>query len=427
MLNTLTRRAAWRMGAALLAGAALLHLPALARDSDSGKDNSRWIGTWSASPQTVDPPFAGPNPSQFDNQTIRQVVRTSLGGERLRVRFTNEFGKTPLMIGAATVARWAGGANIVAGSDRVLRFGGKTSITLAPGAPALSDPVDFDLPPLADLVISLHLPRATAASTFHSLGVATTYVSTPGDYSAAVVMPVGASVLSSYFVSGVNVVGSPRNAAIVALGDSITDGFASTPDANRRWPNLLAQRLQAQPSLRHIAVLNQGISGNRTLFDTVGPNAQARFDRDVLNAPGARWVILLEGINNLGIPGILGRAEEVVSAEDIIAGHQQMIARARERGLRIYGATLTPYEGTTFPGYFTAEGEAKRQAVNRWIRTSGAFDAVIDFDKVIRDPAHPTRMLPAYDSGDHLHPNDAGYQAMANAIDLRLFRGGDRD
>jgi lysophospholipase L1-like esterase len=256
----------------------------------------------------------------------------------------------------------------------------------------------------------------------HSLAVATTYISTPGDYSSAVVMPTASTAQSWFFLTGVTVNATRRSAAIVALGDSITDGFASTPDTNRRWPNLLAERLQASARTSHLAVLNHGISGNRTNFDLVGPNVQARLDRDVLNAPGARFVILLAGINNIGIPGAFGLPSQAVSAQDIIAGHQQIIARAREQGLKIFGATLTPFEGTIFPGYYTPEGEAKRQAVNQWIRTSGAFDAVIDFDMAIRDPAQPTRLLPAYDSGDRLHPNDAGYQAMANAIDLRLFR-----
>ena len=263
------------------------------------------------------------------------------------------------------------------------------------------------------------LPTVT---TFHSLGLQTTYVSSQGDFTGAANLPVASTSQSWFFLSGVSVASRRSAGAIVALGDSITDGFASTVDANRRWPNLLAQRLQAVPQLRHLGVLDHGISGNRTLHDFIGPNALARFDRDVLSAPGVRFVVVLEGINNIGLPGAFGRPQEAVSAEDIIYGHRQLIDRAHERGLTIYGGTLTPFEGTVFPGYFTPAGEAKRQAVNHWIRTSGAFDAVIDFDKAIRDPANPTRMLPAYDSGDHLHPNDAGYQAMANAVNLSLFR-----
>lgn len=402
-----------------------LFVPALATARDD--DGPRWIGTWTASPQNLEPPFVAPNPSSFNGQTVRQIIRTSVGGTKIRIRLTNEYGTTPLSIGSVTVARHAGGPAVVAGSSRKLTFSGRTSFTIAPGAPALSDPIDFNVPALGDLAISIYLPQPTPATTVHSLGLSTTYVSPSGDYADAVVMPTAATVPSWYFLSGVTTNGNERSAAIVALGDSITDGFASTVDANRRWPNLLAARLQARPQYRHVAVLNQGISGNRTLFDLIGPNAQARLDRDVLNAPGARWLIVLEGINNIGIPGAFGLASQQVSADDIIAGHQQIIARARERGLKVYGATLTPFEGTTFPGYYTAAGEAKRQAVNAWIRNSRAFDAVIDFDKALRDPAHPGRMLPAYDSGDHLHPNDAGYQAMANAIDLRLFRSGDDD
>ncbi len=407
-------------GAAAVVLATLLGAPPLALAGDRHDDDQRWVGTWTASPQAAEPPGA-----TLEDQTIRQVVRTSIAGERVRVRLSNEFGTTPLVVGAASIARHSAGAAIVAGSDRPLTFGGSRSITLAPGAPALSDPIDFDVPAVGNLVVSLYLPKASVPRTVHSLGVATTYISTPGDYSTAVVMPTARTALSWFFLTGVTVDANRRSAAIVALGDSITDGFASTVDANRRWPNLLAERLQASRRSAHVAVLNHGISGNRTLFDFIGPNAQARLDRDVLAAPGAKYVILLEGINNIGIPGAFGLVNEVVSADDIIAGHKQIIARARERGLKIYGATLTPFEGTIFPGYYTPAGEAKRQAVNHWIRTSRAFDAVIDFDKAIRDPAHPTRMLPAYDSGDHLHPNDAGYQAMANFIDLRLFRDHD--
>jgi lysophospholipase L1-like esterase len=404
--------------------ATTLFAPALAPARDD--DDRRWIGTWTASPQYLEPPFAAPNPGSFNGQTVRQVIRTSVGGSKIRVRLSNEYGTTPLSVGSVTVARHASGAAVVAGSSRKLTFSGRSAFTIPAGAPALSDPIDFDVPALGDLAISIYLPQATTASTTHALGLSTTYVSPAGDYADAVVMPTSTTVPSWYFLSGVTTSGGERSAAVVALGDSITDGYASTVDANRRWPNLLAARLQARPQYRQVAVLNQGISGNRTLFDLIGPNAQARLDRDVLNAPGARWLIVLEGINNIGIPGAFGLAGQQVTAEDIIAGHQQIIARARERGLKVYGATLTPFEGTTIPGYYTAAGEAKRQAVNAWIRNSGAFDAVIDFDKAIRDPANPGRMLPAYDSGDHLHPNDAGYQAMANAIDLRLF-GGDDD
>jgi lysophospholipase L1-like esterase len=408
--------------------AAALSLPMGSRANDNsaaadGQSGTRWVGTWSASPQAPEPPFVLATPEAFDNQTLRQIVQLSVGGSQLRVRLSNEFGRTPLVVGSAHIARQQAGdgASIMPGTDRVLTFGGRTAVTIPAGAPVFSDPVDLDVPALSNLAISIHLPKPTPVTTFHSLGLQTSYVSSQGDFTAATTLPVASTTTSWFFLSGVSVATRRPPAAIVALGDSITDGFASTVDTNRRWPNLLAARLQATPRLRNVAVLNHGISGNRTQHDLIGPNALARFDRDVLVAPGVRWVVLLEGINNIGIPGAFGLPQEAVSAEDIIFSYRQIIDRAREKGLKIYGGTLTPFEGTVFPGYYTAAGEEKRQVVNQWIRTSGAFDAVIDFDMVIRDPAQPTRMLAAYDSGDHLHPNDAGYQAMANAIDLNLF------
>jgi lysophospholipase L1-like esterase len=403
----------------------VLALPsAQADDRERGR---QWLGTWTASPQPTELPAIAATPAEFSNQTIRQIVHTSIGGNVVRVRLSNEFGKAPLVIGEVRIAQQLAGASIVPGTDRPLTFGGQRSITIPAGAPALSDPVELHVPALTNMVVSLYLPETTPATTFHSLGVQTTYVSMAGNHSAAITSPVASTTTSWFFLSGVSVLASKRSAAVVTLGDSITDGFGATVDANSRWPNVLAARLQARPSTRHIAVQNHGISGNRTLYDFIGQNAQARLDRDVLNAPGAKWVILLEGINNIGLPGAFGRPDEQVSADHIIAGHRQLIARVHERGLKIYGATLTPFEGTTFPGYFSAAGEAKRQAVNAWIRGSGEFDAVIDFDRVLRDPSQPARMLPAYDLGDHLHPNDAGYRAMAEAIDLRLFRNDDED
>ncbi len=413
-----------RRGLLLAAASVVVSTTFLASSPATADDSKqdRWIGTWTASPQTGEPPFVLPVPAQFDNQTVRQIIRTSIGGSTIRIRLSNEYGSAPLKIGAASVARQSSGAGIVAGTLRPLTFSGQSSITIPAGAPVLSDPVDLNVPALGNLSVSIFLPNATPTKTYHDLGLSTTYISGAGNFTAADVMPSSATALSWYFLSGATVVGSKKNTAVVTIGDSITDGYASTPDTNRRWPNVLAARLQARNEFKHVAVLNHGISGNRTLFDLIGPNALARFDRDVLNAPGARFVILLEGINNIGIPGIFGKPAEVVTADEIIAGHKQLIARAHERGLKIYGGTLTPFEGTTFPGYFTPAGEVKRLAVNNWIRSSGAFDAVIDFDKIIRDPANPARMLPAFDSGDHLHPNDTGYAAMANGIDLSLFR-----
>ena len=423
MKQSIARLTARVAGAALVAIALSTTWGLAGAHGDDGRKN--WVATWTASPQPPEPPFINPNPASFSNQTIRQIVHVSLGGSTVRLRLSNEFGRTPLRVGELRVAHHLAGASTVPGSDRPVTVGGQTTFTIPAGAPLLSDPVDIRVPALSNLVVSMYLPDTVTTSTFHSLGVQTTYVTTAGNYTAAMSPPVAATPTSGFFLSGLSVKAGKRSAAIVTLGDSITDGFASTVDANRRWPNVLAARLQARPQYDHLAVANQGISGNRTLHDLIGPNALARFDRDVGATAGALWVILLEGINNIGIPGAFGLPAEQVSASDIINGHRQLIARAKERGLKIYGATLTPFEGTVFPGYFTAAGEAKRQAVNAWIRGSGEFDAVIDFDRVIRDPASPGRMLPAYDSGDHLHPNDAGYQAMANAIDLSLFRNDD--
>lgn len=424
MNHFFTRTTARAVAIGLLVAAVGSWASAGDRDADGRKD---WVGTWAASQQAPEPPFVAANPGQFSNQTIRQIVPLSVGGQTLRLRLSNEFGRTPLRVGEVRVAQQLAGASILPGSDRLVTFGGRTQVTIPAGAPMLSDPIPLRVAALSNLVVSLYVPDTVVANTFHSLGVQTTYVSSPGNFTAAITPPVAATTTSWFFLSGVSVKAESRSAAIVTLGDSITDGFASTVDANRRWPNLLAARLQAQRRYQDVAVVNHGISGNRTLHDLIGPNALARFDRDVLSTPGARWLIVLEGINNIGIPGAFGLAAEQVSAADIINGHRQLIARARDHGLKIYGATLTPFEGTIFPGYYTAAGEAKRQAVNAWIRSSGEFDAVIDFDRALRDPANPGRMLPAYDSGDHLHPNDAGYLAMANAVDLKLFRNNDDD
>ncbi len=379
-----------------------------------------WVGTWGASAEGG-PSSDTPSLKAFDDQTIRQVVRISMGGDTVRVRLSNEFGQTSLRIGSARVALSAGGANIVQGSGRTLTFAGDSSVTIPAGAPMLSDPVVMHLTPLTDVAISLFLPDSAPASSYHELAMATSYVSARGNHTADAALPVDTTSQSWYFVSGVSV-RAPSNAmAIVTLGNSITDGYGSTVDANARWPNALARKLGASQLLGRLAVVDQGISGNRILHDMSGPDALSRFDRDVLAQPGVKYVIVMEGINDIGFSSFRDYKDQDVSAAEIIAGLQQLIARAHDHGLRIYGATLTPFEGCN---YFSAAGEAKREAINRWIRTSGAYDGVIDFDALVRDPAHPTRFLPKYDSGDHLHPGDAGYRAMGEAVDLKLFESG---
>jgi lysophospholipase L1-like esterase len=358
----------------------------------------------------------------FSNQTVRQIIQTSIPGRQVRVRLSNAYGTAPLRIGAVHIALQGAAGSIAPGSDHAALFNGRGSIIIPAGGLALSDPVGFEVAAFAHLAVSMYFPSATGPVTWHQLGVETTYISTSGDFSASVEMPATSRSTSRFVLSSVDVLAGSGTGAVVAFGDSITDGYGSTVDAHHRWPDFLSQRLNAREGSDGIAILNQGISGNRLLHDAVGPNASARFDRDVLAQAGVTRVIVLEGINDIGLPGTLGRPAEEVTADEITEGLQQLIERAHEHQILIFGGTLTPFEGTTFRGYYTPAGELKRQAVNAWIRTGADFDAVIDFDQAIRDPTHPTRMLPAYDSGDHLHPNDAGYQAMADYINLELFK-----
>jgi lysophospholipase L1-like esterase len=382
-----------------------------------------WVGTWATAPAGV----AG-TPEQFRDETLRLIVHTSAGGDQLRLRISNTFGTEPLAIGAAHVARRDTGARIVAGTDRTVTFGGQPSFMVPPGGLMVSDPVALRVPPLSDLTVSLYLPMATVEQTTHVTALETNYVSRAGDHTASAGFAVARTITRWPFLTGVEVSASPGAAAIVTFGDSITDGANSTAGANRRWPDLLAARLQQRPDLRHLAVLNQGIIGNRILHPSetqfgnlFGPSGILRFDRDVLAQPGVGFLIVLLGINDIGHPGSAAPDSEEVSASHITGGYRQFVERAREKGIRVFGATLLPFEGTTIQGFYSPEKETKRQAVNEWIRTSGAFDAVIDFDRAVRDPARPARMLPAYDGGDRLHPNDAGMKAMADAIPLELF------
>jgi lysophospholipase L1-like esterase len=366
------------------------------------------------------------SPLHFKNQTLRQIAHLTIGGTSVRVVFSNIFGTKPLTIGAAHVALRASGPAIRQGSDRTLTFGGQATAAIPAGETLTSDPVVLTVPDFADLSIDLYLPDDTAATqsplTIHPASWQTNYVSTPGNHAGATTMPVqtttayrrtdGLPTATWFFLARVEVMAPAGTGAVVALGDSLTDGTASTIDTNNRWPNHLARRL-AQAGLR-TAVLNAGIGGNRILADGTGPGALTRFDRDVLAQPGVTHVVVLEGINDIG----QARRNPAPGAGDLIAAHRQMIDRAHDHGLRIFGATLTPFEGA---GYWTAEGEAKRQAVNEWIRTSRAYDAVFDFDAVVRDPSRPTTVSGKYDAGDRLHLNAAGYEALANAIDLAVF------
>jgi lysophospholipase L1-like esterase len=329
------------------------------------------------------------------------------------------FGTAPVEISAAAVAPREQGAAVRAGGVRLLTFGGYRSASILPGAVLVSDPVEFSVAPVSDLVVDLYLPGELGVGpspvTTHNGASQTSYLSTSGNHVGATTLPVDREFGAWLLLARVEVVARPDTRVVVAFGDSITDGARSTANMNARWPDVLARRLAEQRNGPRVAVLNAGISGNRVLGDGAGISALARFDKDVLMQTGVTHVIVMEGINDIGV----ARAEPSPSADDLIAGHRQLIARAHARGLKIYGATLTPYEGA---GYYSPQGEAKRQALNDWIRKSGEYDGVIDFDAVTRDPASPGKFAAFADSGDHLHPGDAGYKAMGDAVDLALFK-----
>ena len=412
------------LGSAMLAAAIALPVTPVAAQH---WDSARWQGAWGTAP-------AGPPPQAslqtFSNQTVRLVVRLNAGGNRVRIRLSNEMGTTPLIIGAAAIGLRADGSDTAPGTTRALTFGGQAGVAIAPGAPALSDPVDLNLAPLSDVAVSLYLPGTVQASTLHGTALQTGYVSSSGDFTNTSAIKVERTITVWPFLTAVDVdAGGP---AIVALGDSITDGTRSTVDANSRWTDVLARRLHSPRDAlgdmrsearggRHArpSVVNRGISGNRLLSNSpnllAGRSAQERFERDVLATSGVRHLVLLIGINDIGNSS----AASPLTANDLIAGYRQLIARARAQRIAVIGATLLPFEGAA---YYSPEKEVLRQTVNAWIRNGDEFDAVIDFDRATRDPARPSRLLPAYDSGDHLHPGDLGYQAMGNAVPLELFR-----
>lgn len=437
-----------RVGSALVAVVALagtLSLPVatasatpasatLASAAGPGPDSAglggAWVASWTASPMAATPSaLAGADDfsaAGFTDATVRNIVWASVGGRAVRVRLSNRFGTTPVTFDEVDLGLAGSGAALVAGTSRRVTFGGHRSVTLAAGTERLSDPVGLVVPGQTDLAVSLFSRNATGPATYHSDAQQTNYVSTPGDAAGSEsAAPFGTVSQHWYFVDAVEVWAPATRGAIVAFGDSITDGFGSTVDGNARWPNDLARRLRTDRPGAPFSVVDQGISGNRVLHDSVclGINALARFTHDAIVDSHARYVVLLEGINDIGFSQLPNTGcvapNTQVSAAQIIAGYQRIIAMAHTAGARILGGTLTPFQGA---GYSSAAGEATREAVNDWIRTSGAFDGVVDFDHAIRDPANPLSMLPAYDSGDHLHPNDAGYRVMADAAYATLVR-----
>ena len=346
------------------------------------------------------------------------ITHTSIGGRRVRIELSNVFGGMPLGIGAAHIALRDTESSVVPASDRALLFGGRPTCSIPPGATVISDAVNLDVPAASDLAVSIYIPDSAAADTMHAVGLHTTYVSKEGDTTAAPAIADPTTTQSYYFLTNVDVAAPSDAAAIVTFGDSITDGAVSTPNTDHSWPSLLARRL-AGAGGANIAVLNQGISGNRLLRDGAGVNALARFDRDVLAQPGVKWLMILEGINDIGLGSRAGAAaSDAVTSDDLIGALKQLIERAHEHGIKVIGGTLTPFEGAA---YYSEAGEMARETVNQWIRVSGAFDAVVDFEAATRDAEHPKQFRQGFNNGDHLHPNDTGYQAMADAIDLSIF------
>ena len=375
--------------------------------------NGAWMGTWGAAPQLTEPKNLPPAPGLSDS-TLRQIVHVSIGGSRLRVRFSNAFGSDPVEITAAAIAAAGDRGAIHPDSSRPLSFGGEPVVAIAPGAMAVSDPVESELAPLADLAVTMHFGQVSRDVTGHPGARCTSFLQ-QGDFVSAATLPAPVTIEHWYILSGVEVWAEQPQGVLAILGDSITDGRGSTTDRNRRWPDDLARRLQADPRTARIGVLNQGIGGNRLLHDGLGPSALARLDRDVLAQSGVRWLIVFEGVNDIGTGP---PDDQAAIVREVIGAYEQIVRRAHARQIRVYGATITPF-GKSF--YSSPAREEARQAVNHWIRTSGQFDAVIDFDAAVRDPTDPTRLAPAVDCGDHLHLSDKGYEVMAEAIDLDLF------
>ena len=386
-------------------------LTATASASDQG-----WRTGWSSAPDSAGPALPA--------QTLRQVVRTSTQGTRVRIRLSNLYGTQPLAVGAAHVGLSAGDARVTAGSDRPLLFGGRPGVTIAAGSSALSDPVDLAVAALQPLAVSLYLPAPVAVSTVHGFVLRPTYLKAAGDATGAADFPSAATDDNLYFLSDVEVLGPDAGRTLAVVGDSIADGVGAGSAEAAGWPDALAARLQAEPALATIGIANEGIAGNRILNDAskpyVGPSALNRFDRDALDKPGVRWVLVHEGVNDITGARLLAAPADRVTVEQIEAGMRRLAERARARGVKIWAGTLLPFGGTK--RFWSEDAERDRLALNAWIRTAGVFDAVVDFDAALRDPADATRLNPAYDSGDHLHPNDAGYRAMAQQVDLRLLR-----
>jgi len=380
---------------------------------------SRWVATWSVPPM-ADGTAIGASRS-FENQTIRQIVYISVGGTRVRVKLSNEYGASALIIGSAHIAFQSTGASIVPQSDRPLTFGGQSSVVIPTGTVAVSDPVNLSVPANTSLAISLFVPQNTGPATYHQNATQTAYISGPGDFSDASVFPTQETEISRYWLTFVEVQPQSQVAVLAVFGDSVSEGATTTLDANRRATDDLSRWFNPRIGPARMATLDQSTGCGRLLRDFCGPSGLSRFQRDVLNAAGISHVVLALGLGDIIFPTAAGDPSQLVSVDEIIAGVRQLIKQARAKGLHVYGATISPNEGTTFPNVHTPENEAKRLAFNRWVRTSREFDGIADYDLALRDPTHPARLLPAYASPDNLHPNDAGHEALARAIAFALF------
>jgi lysophospholipase L1-like esterase len=411
-----------RVGFVLLCAVILLF--AGAANSVRGSDApTHWVASWASSQQLVEPSNSLA-PADIRDATLRQIVHLSLGGSQVRLRLSNRFGTTPLHLTAVHVARAVSPASdkIVPATDKALTFSGSRDVTIPPHADYISDRVSFPVNVLSNVAITVHIDMPPDEQTGHPGSRATSYV-THGDLVSALELSSAKTIEHWYFIAGIDVAAPPEASAVAILGDSITDGHGATTNGNDRWTDVLAQRLQTQPNSRSIAVLNQGIGGNHLLTDGLGPNALSRLDHDVIAQPGIRYLIVLEGINDVGLlarKGEVAAPEHELRVRQIISAYEQIVARAHTHDIKVIGATIMPFVGS---GYYHPgpENEGDRLAVNAWIRTSGHFDAVLDFDKITRDPDHPERLQPVFDSGDHLHPSPAGYAAMAQAVPLSLF------
>jgi lysophospholipase L1-like esterase len=399
----------------------------------NARDNEglHWVGTWAAAPQLTEPGNMPPPPFTngslvFADSTVRMSIHVTLGGRLIRLRFSNAYGGADLPITNISVALPAGGAAgvsaIIPGTSHTVTFGGRTAIDIPVGAQMVSDPLDFPVATNSNLTVTIYMSAGQASSsiTSHPGSRTTTYM-IAGNHLTDADLPGAASVAHWYFLSTLETLARPSAAAIDVVGDSLTDGRGSTTNGDDKWTDQFFNRLQASPATDDLTVLNQGLGGNRVLNDGLGPNVLARVDRDVLAQTGAKWLIMFEGVNDIGTAAATDAAQQQVAA-DLIAAYEQIITRAHAQGIRVYGATITPFGGNTAYDDPAGLREAARQTVNAWIRTSHQFDAVLDFDKAVRDPANPRQLNPLYDVGDHLHMTPTGYGVIAGSIPLFLFR-----